>query len=98
MQALEDGSIDIIEESVDYFRFQDLNALKVKSYSLGAHSISLDEHECAENPMIETSINVDPFGHKAYELISLQAATKRKPLVDAASEGSEISSVNIEEG
>jgi hypothetical protein len=98
LQTLKDGCVDVVKEAFEHFRLEDLDAFEVEADALCAHGVPLQEHEGAEDPVIESSVNVDPLGHQPHELVSLQTPSDRQSLVDASAERSKVSPVYIQEG
>lgn len=98
LQTLQNRLVGLVVDAVDHLALEDLDAFKVEFVALCAHGVALNDHERAEDPMVEAGVSVDPPCSPRDQLVGAHALGHRDAVVYLLREGDEIALIDLEVG
>lgn len=98
LEALHHRLVGLVAEPVEHLPLEDPNALEVELVALRAHGVALDDHEGAEDPVVEARVGVDPARGPGDQLVRPHAPRPRDALVDPLGEADQVALVDVQVG
>lgn len=97
-EAVEDGLIGVVVDAVNDLALEDADALEVELVALGAHGVTFDDHEGAEDPVVKPCVGVDPARSPGNQLIGSHALGHCDALMHPFRKAHQVALVDVEVG